>query len=248
MLSFSPYSFGMGYFYLVPQKNQIYTAILVDSSNRKLAVKMLPKTYDDGYVLQVEKSSGSIHANVFSSGEYGEVSLVVHSRNQIIYSEKHTIKDGKTFFHVDFEKLEEGISLFTVFDPTGKPVCERLFFKQPKPVDIEFICPQKVKTRQKVLLPFSFNEINDAECSISVYHSDDLSDHKQADIQSYNLLTSDLRGNIENPSFYLMNSDSAIIAADNLMLTHGWRRFRWNDVLEDTFFQNHFCLNITDKL
>jgi hypothetical protein len=46
------------------------------------------------------------------------------------------------------------------------------------------------------------------------------------------LLASDLKGTVEDPGYYLRDS-SAVgrEAADNLMLTQGWSRFRWQEVL-----------------
>ena len=48
------------------------------------------------------------------------------------------------------------------------------------------------------------------------------------------LLTSELRGRIENPAYYFMNDNpGAENALDYLMLTHGWRRFLWKEILND---------------
>jgi hypothetical protein len=47
-------------------------------------------------------------------------------------------------------------------------------------------------------------------------------------------LGSDLTGNIESPEYYLHDkSASTAEAMDNLMLVNGWRRFRWEDVLQN---------------
>ncbi|HEV2483105.1 MAG TPA: hypothetical protein VGS79_25745, partial [Puia sp.] len=40
---------------------------------------------------------------------------------------------------------------------------------------------------------------------------------------------SDLKGKIESPEYYFDHPEDTL-AIDNLMLTHGWRRFRWGDV------------------
>jgi hypothetical protein len=52
------------------------------------------------------------------------------------------------------------------------------------------------------------------------------------EIFSYLWLKSDLRGNIESPGYYFKNTGAEADAAlDNLMLTQGWRRFQWSNVL-----------------
>jgi hypothetical protein len=48
-------------------------------------------------------------------------------------------------------------------------------------------------------------------------------------------MTSDLPGQIESPDYYLQSETPEVReATDNLMLTHGWRRFRWEDVLKNS--------------
>jgi hypothetical protein len=45
------------------------------------------------------------------------------------------------------------------------------------------------------------------------------------------LLTGDLRGYVKDPYYYFRNnSDSLIQQLDLVMLTHGWRRFKWEDL------------------
>ncbi len=50
-------------------------------------------------------------------------------------------------------------------------------------------------------------------------------------IISHLLLTGDLRGQVYNPAYYFSNnSDTMSQQLDLVMLTHGWRRFKWEDV------------------
>ena len=54
------------------------------------------------------------------------------------------------------------------------------------------------------------------------------------DISSYLWLGSDLTGTIESPDYYFGSQTAETEeAADNLMLTQGWRRFRWEDILQE---------------
>ncbi len=48
------------------------------------------------------------------------------------------------------------------------------------------------------------------------------------------MLTSELKGRIEFPEYYFENNDKeSSVAIDNLILTQGWRRFNWQDVLQN---------------
>jgi hypothetical protein len=53
-----------------------------------------------------------------------------------------------------------------------------------------------------------------------------LQDTDDLNITTYLSLAADLKGNIESPAYYLSGEAGAEEATDNLLLTHGWRRFR----------------------
>ena len=68
--------------------------------------------------------------------------------------------------------------------------------------------------------------------SMAVYKTDSLQPVDENNIRNYLFLTSELQGNVESPEYYFQQNNSAVAeATDNLMLTHGWRRFRWEDAL-----------------
>ena len=71
--------------------------------------------------------------------------------------------------------------------------------------------------------------------SISVYLVDSLQPAQKTNLLNYLWLTSELKGAIESQEYYFENSGTeAEKVADNLMLTQGWRRFKWEDVLKNT--------------
>ncbi|HEY4936348.1 MAG TPA: hypothetical protein VII44_07200, partial [Puia sp.] len=58
---------------------------------------------------------------------------------------------------------------------------------------------------------------------------------------NYLYLSADL-GPVESPSFYFSDDGKSKEAdMDNLMMTHGWRRFKWKDVLEHKIFALKFA-------
>ena len=69
---------------------------------------------------------------------------------------------------------------------------------------------------------------------MSVYLLDSLASPDPTDIDTYFGLTADLQGTVESPATYFRESGAAAdVALDYVMLTHGWRRFRWDEVLSD---------------
>ena len=68
---------------------------------------------------------------------------------------------------------------------------------------------------------------------MAVYRLDSLQSLDETNISNYLYLESDLGGAIESPAYYFTNdSVSREEAMDNLMLTQGWRRFKWEDFLQ----------------
>jgi len=118
-------------------------------------------------------------------------------------------------------------------------VCERLYFTQPnqKLIIEPKIEQSEITSRKKVnLIVNSTDESKQplpADISVSVYRVDSLQSAQDEAIDSYLWLTSDLRGTIESPGYYFSERSSEVDeATDNLMLTHGWRRFTWQNVLK----------------
>ncbi|MBK8089409.1 MAG: hypothetical protein IPK31_16560 [Chitinophagaceae bacterium] len=68
---------------------------------------------------------------------------------------------------------------------------------------------------------------------MAVYLTDSLQPADEMNIGNYLWLTSDLTGTIESQQYYFStNTPEVHEAMDNLMLTHGWRRFKWEDIQE----------------
>ena len=72
-------------------------------------------------------------------------------------------------------------------------------------------------------------------CNLSVSVTDagiNPSHPGEEDIFSGILLTSEIKGYVYNPAYYFSgNQDSITEHLDLVMMTNGWRRFKWNDIL-----------------
>ncbi len=138
-------------------------------------------------------------------------------------------------FQVPLNLLGDGISHFTLFSANGEALCERLYFKKPQnSLNLKIDTDKPVYSpRDKVHLSISrtfHGEPVKGNFSISVYSADSLFTSDE-DIAVNLWLTSELKGNIENAAWYFNSAPAD--ATDLLMLTHGWRRFKWEDVLKE---------------
>jgi hypothetical protein len=237
----SPHRFGIGQFLLTPRPEHHYRAVfrlpdgtavnslLPKAAAEGVAMSVMPEG-NDGYRVTVQTAGGGA-SGAGASGAGAMVYLIAHTRQSVKAAEAATYANGKASFLIDKKVLGEGISHLTVFNAERQPVCERLVFKQPSKTLRIAVQPDSLSygERKKINLTVDAGAAN-ADCSLSVFRADDLQGNAQNNIESYLWLSSDLKGRIESPDYYFDHPEDGE-AVDDLMLTHGWRRFHWGDVL-----------------
>lgn len=239
---FQSLKFGLGHFSLTPTPGDVYTAI-VNIGNNKSLKHDLSAVRPNGYAMSVvDKSADQFTVRVSSNfnSDNSYIYLLAHTRQLIKLAQAKLLENGKVEFVIDKKILDDGISQLTVFNNSRQAVCERLYFKRPTKnlgLDIKSN-KESYGRREKVDIDLRTHDGMDkpsqADMSISVFYLDSLQSPDQNEIYSYLWLSSDLKGNVESPSYYLKNSGPEVDEAiDNLMLTHGWRRFRWDDVMQN---------------
>ena len=238
VLHFSSNHFGMGHFIFKPETGRAYQAIIKLPSGES-TIHEIPAIMKSGFVMNVvENENGQYKINVFTKGlnpgKQGEqVTILAHTRNSLKFIETGfaDYNNGITFY-LDKTKLGDGVSHITLFNEQQQPVCERLVFKKPRKNELVTFNTDKknYQKREKVALSFSLDKLqypDSLNYSVSVFETDGLGNNKY-NIQNYFWLGSFLQGQIESPEFYFSDEIGNEEAADNLMLTHGWRRFNWD--------------------
>ncbi|HMJ71046.1 MAG TPA: hypothetical protein VK508_19230 [Cyclobacteriaceae bacterium] len=228
--------FGMGSFDFTPVSGKKYRAVVhVPGSPRTIV--SLADAATEGYSMRVTDNGDALTVEVsfqpsMQSGP--AIFLLAHTRQQVAKAERKTVSQGKASFEIKKKDLKDGVSHITLFDNQSRPIAERLYFKQPENnVDITVESDKsEYQTRSKVAL-----RIQTAgavpQMSMSVYRLDSLiTSPGTSHIDDFFYLTSDLNGRVESPGYYLTNTAEARAAADNLMLTQGWRRFNWTELLK----------------
>ncbi len=240
ILRFAPEHAGMGVFSFKPLNNHSYKTIIQTASGEKV-VKDLPPAYTRGYVMHLVDTIDKIKITLQSDIPHEEdVYLFAHTQEIISVATKSYIQNGTAVFVFDKSLLGDGISQITIFNSRKQPVCERLFFKKPSgKLELKLNSDRPAySTRNKVSLNIKpvYTEIkNDsASLSMTVYRIDSLESPVSSSINTYLLLTSDLKGYIEDPEYYFLQDDAKTnTALDLLMLTNGWRKFKWDNILSN---------------
>lgn len=243
VLAFSPLKFGIGNFLFKPQAGNTYMAIVVLPGGQSIT-QSLPQVYNDGYVMRLADSGAgqlllNISMKVNGAQQSGQLMLAVHTRQSLKLAERLTVNNsGSVSVAIDKSKLGDGVTHLTLFNQSGRPVCERLYFIKPaQNASLSVSSDRAVyETRQPISLSLSALSGTapdlSMEMSASVFLLDSLQEASQSSIVDYMWLTSDLGDDIESPGYYFSSEKDVSAATDNLMLTHGWRRFKWEDVLQ----------------
>lgn len=259
VVSFTTGHFGMGTFSFTPVMGGKYSAIII--VNNKTFTTDLPKMYDEGWTMHVKDEGKTLSVSVACniSNEHSAF-LFAQTKNSVKFAKIQTLNNGVTNFIINKNDIGDGISQLTIFNENKQPVCERLYFKKPaQNLQITLTnIKNNYQQRSKVNFTITTNDINnkiiDADMSASVFLIDSLQPVPEVNMVNYLWLTSELKGPVESPQYYFENTGDAVEkATDNLMLTNGWRRFKWEDVLKNTipaftFLPETEGHNITGKL
>jgi hypothetical protein len=233
LIRFQPSKFGIGNFTLKPDNTDSLRAVITDAAGKQYSYA-LPRIMEQGYVMQVaDTGSNQVKVTVSRNGidNQAKAYVLAHSRQLNPISDKLTFNGDVAEFIIDRTLLGEGISHITVLNEKLKPLCERLYFKRPeKMLSVAAkVGKMDFTTREKVTLDIAAGQASNL--SVSVFMSDSIQALSQDDIASYFLLTSDLQGQVENPSYYFQNPDRKTDAElDNVLISHGWRRFKWENI------------------
>ncbi len=244
---------GIGKFNFVPSINDKYKAILISKSNGVL-ITDLPETKAQGYAIALIESENELKLELNTNIKEDKAYLFIHNGAKTSFAESRAIESGKAVFLIDKANLIDGMSHLTIFNQNGQAVCERLYFKRAKQkLNIQITSSAVYENRKKINIDLAVsnanNDLVNASLSIAVRKLDSFQEMDEEDIVSYFWLSSELKGNIESPSYYFnTNSEEANQALDNLVLTQGWRRFKWSEILNKDIPQFKFLPEVNGHL
>ena len=230
---------GMGIFTMNPVNNETYyvTVRTNDSITKRFD---LPAIEPKGISIAMSHYKQEIRYEIQKTEvtEWPQkLFLLAHIRDKLAILQP--INPKRTFGKMNDSLFTEGITHFMLIDEQGNALSERLIFvPDHKPNQWQITTDQPTYgKREKVSLQIAAkdNEGNPVEGTFSVSITDRKSiqpDSLADNILSNLLLTSDLKGYVEDPAFYFLNQDARTLRSiDYLMMTHGWRRHKMENVL-----------------
>ncbi|WP_027075400.1 TonB-dependent receptor plug domain-containing protein [Maribacter antarcticus] len=236
---FESFEFGLGSVGFVPLPGeQYYASVIFKGTEQKFP---LPEALASGYILSLKNRDDHVLVQVASTTENGlEGTLLVgHLRGDLIFKRIGSSQDNASYAtKIYTEELQDGVAQFTLFSGDGEPISERLVFIDNPENDTRLTISAPTKTfglRDKVNLSMALTDEEGeplkGDFSMGVV-SKNGSKGASNNIRSWLLLDSDFGGSVENPDFFFAeDSKQRKFLLDALMLTHGWRRFIWKDML-----------------
>ncbi len=245
--TFESQHLGMGVFALVPEPGQSYKANLVFSNGVRKTVA-LPAIKSSAISLSaINTDRDNLTVRIAANGSYLSANrqnnyyIVARSKGIICYAARATLSSPSFSASIPKNKFPTGIVQLTLFSSSGEPLTERLvFIKHPAVLTLSVNTDKKIYgVRQPVkmnVLAKTGNMPVQGNFSISVINETKVPspEDQEISILSTFLLSSELKGYIEDPNYYFNEiTEKKAGDLDLLMLTQGYRKFSYADILAD---------------
>jgi len=250
----TPQHLGMSVFPLSPEADKTYKANITFPDGTQTTYN-LPKVQAEGITLAVynidpANLSVKLAANpaFFQKNQNRLFYIVGQCGETIFYAGRTPLQNSTYSSLVAKTKFPSGVIKFTLFNEQGEALAERVTF-----VLRDDLLNVTLKTAQPTYAPRQKVTVNvlamaagkPAEGNLSVTVLDEskvpYDENSETTILTNQLLTSDLKGYIEKPNYYFNNPNEKTAAdLDVLMLTQGYRRFSYINIVANRFPEAKF--------
>ncbi len=229
---------GMGVLSFIPQSGEKYYAICKDKEGGEKRFDF-PSPDPQTLSLQVNRLKNMLLVNV---QHHPDIAL---PDSFFIFAHQHgwpmqtaVWKKGMSNILFKSDVFDVGTVSFLLVDAQGKIVSERMVFvhKDDLAYGTAILDVAAYGKREKMTLNLNVTDAQgnpwSGNCSLAITDNADVQADSCTNILSTLLITSDLKGYIEEPAWYFGKEDSLMRrqALDALMMTQGWRKYDWQQV------------------
>lgn len=161
--------------------------------------------------------------------------MMVHNNGTIYKASYLKISEAGFLSILDKSQLGPGINYITLFNHDFKPLAERLIFNDSNSIKgtLELSNSLQNDSLSITVRTSDLTHLGDsASLSLSVLPELSTGNSFPTSLYSDLLLNSSIKGDIESPHYYTEADDIEHQKdLDNLLLTQGWRRYEWNNIL-----------------
>jgi len=254
ILAFEDLGLGMGSFMLNPVSGESYKAI-VSFENGQEKTFDLPEVVENKInIIASPPEADFLNVGLVTNDQYFNTIqnkpyyIFGQLNGHLIYAAQVSIKSNAVSVRIPLTELPNGIMQVTLISPDGTPVSERLVYVQPqKLIDIQVVTDKPKYTRKDLVnMKLSLDTHQDSlpgNFSVAVIDESKVpfDDDQDNGIISSMLVTSDIKGFVENPNYYFnQENENRLEALDALLLTQGFRRFEYQDLIQGKLPQVKF--------
>lgn len=227
---------GMGRFDLEFVPGEKYYAEWTDNTGVKQQT-MLPSPAAHGVALKLSVQKEKLFYNLVNKTGSDSLHVLMYMYQKVFYSAHIKVNPAEPYTGiVPSAQLPTGTMQLTVFDANWQPVAERVAFINNNNFTINASVNNKeisTKKRGRNVLEILVADTVPANMSLSISDAEMNNVATENTILSNFLLKGDLKGYIHNPAYYFTsNTDPALRSQlDLVMMTNGWRRYNWGDML-----------------
>ncbi|NPD93265.1 hypothetical protein, partial [Xylanibacter muris] len=234
---------GCGTFNYIPTDTS--AALIIKDNKEKEQRFPLPAAETEGCIITVNTLNDDSIRITFqhTKGYDKDLGLVLLNKGKVKAFNVIEIKNGNTTMTFAKRKMNSGVNQIALIDADGNIVAERMVFVYPQENDIDTI---DVKPLTENLSPCGKIELEtkaqpNITFSMSVRDMDTDGNGYTHNAATWLLLSSDLKGYINNAEYYLESDDEEHRkAADLLMMVQGWRRYDIKMMIgQKSFVKNH---------
>ena len=244
--TFTDLAMGMGAINFVPIEGESYKAV-VKFENGEERTYDLPEVVNEGINVILHKDDPiTLNLALITNETYYQKManqpfyVLGQSNGHLVYAAQATLKNSSILVNIPREKLPNGIIQITVMQPNGKLLSERLVFNSSQPLIDIAVKSDKANYTKKELTKLSINVapkdslIGNYSVSVIDESKVPFNDDNDLGILSDFLLVSDLKGYVEKPNYYFNpENENRSDALDALLMTQGFRRFSYDDLLSE---------------
>ena len=236
LFDFKTNRFGIGKFTFTPNETDAYKVIL--NFNEAEQTFVLEKAENKGIALTMNDLENKVaisfrtNKNTLSEIKKKKFTLAIHNGSILKKIEVYFGNSLEVLKIINYEDLNPGINIFTLFNENNQPVLERLFFKYDGIKLLASGNHQILNSRDSITVTIPLINIEATEAnnfSISVLPEETKSYNPNNNIISATYLQPYINSKVENAGYYFTDiSRKKKFELDNLLLTQGWSSYNWN--------------------
>lgn len=236
---------GRGTLEFTPKAGVKYSALLTWKFGT--AKQKLPDAEPDGVALQIAEADEKIVVKAHAAGKAASEPLGLTVMCQGVMQDFREMGAGTELTaEINKSELSNGVCQFTIFNAEGRIYADRLSFIRNgdlKPQNLVFtgIKAQEIEPFGAVSFGIEGGK-GGSTVSLAVRDAEHCEYiHDSGNILTEMLLSSQIRGFVENPGFFFEVNDKVHNRAlDLLLMIQGWRRYNWHDMATPgAFVLNH---------